>query len=87
MRLHSERQSIALPKAALPKPALPKPLPKAFPVGARYVVEGRGGEDGRLQVFSRYVVLPGGRRIKLPTDLGQLPDLSPPRRRRGQKGP
>src|SRR5580658_8986266 len=53
-------------------------LPKRFPVGARYVVEGRGGEDGRLRVFSRYVVLPGGQRINVPSDLGQLPALSAP---------
>lgn len=48
-------------------------LPKRFPVGARYVVEGRGGEDGRLRVYSRYVVLPGGQRINVPSDSGQLP--------------
>jgi hypothetical protein len=48
-------------------------LPMRFPVGARYVVEGRGGKDGRLRVFSRYVVLPGGQRINVPSDLGQLP--------------
>ena len=56
-------------------------LPTRFPVGARYVVEGRGGEDGQLRVFSRYVVLPGGRRIKLPADLGQLPNLRSSRTR------
>ena len=61
-------------------------LPKRFPVGARYVVEGRGGEDGRLRVFSRYVVLPGGQRINVPSDLGQLPPLSAaaPRHQRGR---
>ena len=40
-------------------------LPKRFPVGTTYVVEGRGGKDGNLSVFSRYVVLPNGRRINL----------------------
>jgi len=45
-------------------------LPKRFPVGTTYVVEGRGGEDGNLCVFSRYVVLPGGQRINLGADLG-----------------
>ena len=54
MRLPIDRQS--------------SPLPKRFPVGARYVVEGRGGEDGHLRVFSRYVVLPGGQRINVPSD-------------------
>jgi hypothetical protein len=43
-------------------------LPKRFPVGTTYVVEGPGGEEGHLQVFSRYVVLPGGRRINLSGD-------------------
>jgi hypothetical protein len=62
MRLPIDRQS--------------SPLPKRFPVGARYVVEGRGGEDGHLRVVSRYVVLPGGQRINVPSDLGQSPGLS-----------
>jgi hypothetical protein len=53
-------------------------LPKRFPVGARYVIEGRGGEDGRLRVFSRYVVLPGGQRINVPSDLGQFPSARIP---------
>jgi hypothetical protein len=45
-------------------------LPKRFPVGTTYVVEGHGGEDGNLRVFSRYVVLPDGQRINLGGDLG-----------------
>jgi hypothetical protein len=44
-------------------------LPKRFPVGTTYVVEGRGGESGNLRVFSRYVVLPNGQRINLGADL------------------
>jgi hypothetical protein len=52
------------------------PLPKRFPVGARYVVEGRGDEDGRLRVFSRYVVLPGGQRINVPSEAGKVAALS-----------
>jgi hypothetical protein len=58
-------------------------LPIRFPVGARYVVEGRGGEEGQLRVFSRYIVLPSGRRIKLPADLKPSPRLSEPAPRRG----
>jgi hypothetical protein len=50
----------------LPVNGLPKRLPHRFPVGATYVVEGYGGEDGDLRVISRYVVLPGGRRINVP---------------------
>jgi len=60
----------------LPVDRLSSPLPKRFPVGARYVVEGRGGEDGHLRVVSRYVVLPGGQRINVPSDLSQTPGLS-----------
>jgi hypothetical protein len=45
-------------------------LPKRFPVGTTFVIEGRtvtGDDvtDQQLQVFSRFVVLPGGRRIDL----------------------
>jgi hypothetical protein len=43
-------------------------LPKHFPVGTTYVVEGHGGADGQLRVFSRYVVLPDGKRINLAPD-------------------
>ena len=35
-------------------------LPKRFPIGTTYVVEGRGDPAGQLCVFSRYVVLPSG---------------------------
>ncbi len=48
----------------------PNRLPKRFPVGTTYVVEGRGRKRGHLRVFSRYVILPGGRRINLAEDLG-----------------
>ncbi len=48
----------------------PNCLPKRFPVGTTYVLEGRGGEHGDLRVFSRYVVLPGGQRINLGGDSG-----------------
>ena len=54
-------------------------LPKRFPVGTTYVVEGRGGENGHLRVFSRYVVLPSGERINLDADLAKL---ASPRSRR-----
>jgi hypothetical protein len=46
----------------------PNRLPKRFPVGTTYVVEGSGGQNGDLRVVSRYVVLPGGRRINLTAD-------------------
>ena len=50
---------------ALSKSRLERRLPRRFPVGAKYVVEGYGGKEGRLRVIARYVVLPGGRRINV----------------------
>ena len=49
-------------------------LPKRFPVGTTYVVEGCGGEDGNLRVFLRYVLLPDGKRINLGADLENVPE-------------
>ena len=46
-------------------------LPRRFPVGAKYVVEGYGGEVGNLRLIARYVVLPGGQRINVPAGLSQ----------------
>jgi hypothetical protein len=48
-------------------------LPKRFPVGTTFVVEGRtiaadGKNNESLRVVSRFVVLPGGRRIDLDGD-------------------
>ena len=54
----------------LPAKRQPSRLPKRFPVGSTYVVEGRGGENGQLLVLSRYVVLPSGQRINVAADFG-----------------
>ena len=43
-------------------------LPDRFPVGTRYVVEGRGGSDGRLRIHLRYLEFPDGRQVILPID-------------------
>ncbi len=39
-------------------------LPSRFPVGTRYVIEGR---DGRIRL--RYLEFPDGRKVELPADL------------------
>jgi hypothetical protein len=39
-------------------------LPSRFPVGTRYVIEGRGGH-----IRLRYLEFPDGRKIDLPADL------------------
>jgi hypothetical protein len=49
----------------------PSRLPKRFPIGTTYVIQGRGGQNGGFQVFSRYVVLPSGARINVAGDFGE----------------
>ena len=39
-------------------------LPRRFPVGTRYVIEGSGG-----LIRLRYLEFPDGRKVDLPTDL------------------
>jgi len=46
----------------------PNRLPSRFPVGTRYVVEGRRARRGRLDVRSRYLEFPDGRHVDLPLD-------------------
>ena len=43
-------------------------LPSRFPVGTRYVIEGRRARQGRLDVRSRYLEFPDGRHVYLPLD-------------------
>jgi hypothetical protein len=71
----------------LPIYRMPGRLPRRFPVGATYVVEGFGGAEGDLRVIARYVVLPGGRRINVPADLSSpgSPRALPFRRRSNSK--
>jgi hypothetical protein len=56
-------------------------LPDRFPVGTRYVIEGRGGGDGRVRIHLRYLEFPDGRHVDLPVDLTKR---SRARRRRPQ---
>ncbi len=55
----------------LPVERLPRRLPRRFPVGATYVIEGYRAQEGDLRVIARYVVLPGGRRINVTADLSR----------------
>jgi hypothetical protein len=64
-------------------------LPKRLPVGTKFVVEGRtvpanGKNNEHLRVFSRFVVLPGSRRIDLGGDATGLTRGRRPRRRSRQ---
>ena len=61
-------------------------IPDHFPVGTRYVVEGRGGGQGRFRVKSRYLEYPDGRQVTLPLDLAEdTHERSRRRRRTGRK--
>lgn len=55
-------------------------LPSRFPVGTKFVIEGRPGGQGR--VYSRYLEFPDGTRVRLPKH-GEKPKaaLQPPQRR------
>ena len=41
-------------------------LPSRFPVGTKFVIEGRCGIEGQLQVYSRHIEFPDGTFIPLP---------------------
>ena len=63
-------------------------LPSRFPVGTRYVVEGRGGGQGRLRIRLRYLEFPDGRHVELPLDQahrGALTPTAPPCAGQGSK--
>jgi hypothetical protein len=49
--------------------AFPDGLPSRFPVGTRYVIEGRRGGQGALRIHLRYIEFPDGRHVDLPVDL------------------
>ena len=41
-------------------------LPSRFPVGTKFVIEGRSAGDGKMQVFRRFIQFPDGRFLRLP---------------------
>jgi hypothetical protein len=46
-------------------------IPKRVPVGTKYVVEGKAQGEGRVQIYSRYLIFPDGRMFDLPPDGAQ----------------
>lgn len=58
-------------------------LPSRFPVGTKFVIEGRPGGNGR--VFSRYLEFPDGTRVRLPKH-GEKPKAAPRRAERSPRG-
>jgi hypothetical protein len=43
-------------------------LPSRFPVGTRFVIEGRGGRQGRMRISLRRLEFPDGRKLDLPVE-------------------
>ncbi len=41
-------------------------LPSRFPVGTKFVIEGRTGGEGEVQVFKRFIEFPDGTFFPLP---------------------
>jgi hypothetical protein len=41
-------------------------LPSRFPVGTKFVIEGRRAGEGEVQVFRRYIEFPDGTHVRLP---------------------
>lgn len=41
-------------------------LPSRFPVGTKFVIEGRRRGEGQVQIFSRYLEFPDGTLFPLP---------------------
>jgi hypothetical protein len=41
-------------------------LPSRFPIGTKFVIEGRRGGEGQVQVYSRYLEFPDGTFFPLP---------------------
>lgn len=62
-------------------------LPSRFPVGTKFVIEGRPGGKGR--VFRRYLEFPDGTRVPLPKlkEKSKTPARRAVRRPRGTRGP
>jgi hypothetical protein len=57
-------------------------LPARFPVGTRYVIEGRRQADGGLRISMRCLEFPDGRQVRLPSD--KAPTARRIRRRPGR---
>jgi hypothetical protein len=54
-------------------------LPSRFPIGTKFVIEGKRVRKGEVQVYNRYLEFPDGTFLRLPAQPGKRP--SPPARR------
>jgi hypothetical protein len=56
-------------------------LPSRFPVGTKFVIEGRRGREGQVQISSRYIEFPDGTFFPLPARPARAKAKAAPRRR------
>jgi hypothetical protein len=63
-------------------------LPSRFPVGTKFVIEGKRGGEGQVQVFSRYLEFPDGTFFALPVrpSKPKVPPLGRRARRSRRRG-
>ncbi len=59
-------------------------LPSRFPVGTKFVIEGKRAAEGQVQVFNRYLEFPDGTFFPLPVRPSK--QKSPPAGRRARRG-
>ncbi|MFY9686147.1 MAG: hypothetical protein WAJ88_10155 [Pseudolabrys sp.] len=57
-------------------------LPSRFPVGTKFVIEGKRHGEGQVQVFSRYLEFPDGTFLPLPAHPPKQKAVAPARRPR-----
>jgi hypothetical protein len=57
-------------------------LPNRFPVGTKFVIEGKRRGEGQVQVFSRYLEFPDGTFLPLPAHPTKQKPVAPVRRSR-----
>lgn len=57
-------------------------LPSRFPVGTKFVIEGKRGGEGQVQIFSRYLEFPDGTFLPLPKRPGKRKSAPATRRAR-----
>ena len=57
-------------------------LPSRFPVGTKFVIEGKRRGEGQVQVFSRHLEFPDGTFLPLPARPAKQKTIAPVRRAR-----
>ena len=62
-------------------------LPSHFPAGTHYLIEGRRGKSGKLQIVSRELIMPNGRCIRLDGTSHERPRAARAKRQRLASAP